>query len=257
LKSLRILIIIMSAFFMSGCISESMVKDALEKNPDIIFNVIKKNPAKFVDTANQAYEQYQAEKRKEMEEGEGKQREEEFKNPKKPKIAEGRAAVGSASAQVTIIEYSDFECPYCQQGYMNMKQVMEMYGPKVRFIFKHLPLEGHPHAMPAAKYFEAVALQSAEKAYKFHDYVFENQRDLKKGASFLDSAAKKIGADMARLKNDLAGDAVMKNITEDMEEAKSFGFRGTPGYLINGVSLPGAYPPPAFKKIIDRHLGVK
>lgn len=257
MKLLRILTITLSAFIVSGCLTESMVKDAIEKNPDIVFDAIKKNPAKFVETANQSYEMYQAEKRKEMAEGEDKQREEEFKNPKKPKIADDRATIGPADAPVTIVEYSDFECPYCQQGYMNAKQVIEMYGSKVRFIYKHLPLDIHPQALPAAKYFEAIAKQSSEKAYKFHDHIFENQRELKNGTAFLDSAAKKIGADMAKLKADLSSDSIMKNINEDMEEAKTFGFRGTPGYLINGVSLPGAYPPPAFKKIIDRHLGVK
>lgn len=241
---------------LTGCLGESMVKEALEKNPDLVFDIIKKNPAKFVDTANQAYEEYQMAKRREMEEGESKQREEEFKNPKKPKISDGRAILGSASAPVTIVEYSDFECPYCQQGYLNLKQVKEMYGDKVRIIYKHLPLENHPNAMPAAKYFEAIAQQSGEKAYKFHDMLFENQRELKKGTAFLDEAAKKVGADMAKLKKDLESEKVMGNINEDMEEARQFGFRGTPGFLINGVSLPGAYPPAAFKKIIDRHLGV-
>jgi protein-disulfide isomerase len=133
-----------------------------------------------------------------------------------------------------------------------------MYGDKVRVIFKHLPLDFHPMAMPAAKWFEAIAKQDRKKAAKFHDYVFENQKDLNQGGEkFLKDAAKKVGADVKKAEKDMNSEAVQKQIATDMEEAKKFEFSGTPGFLINGVSLRGAYPAPEFKKIIDRHLEKK
>jgi protein-disulfide isomerase len=110
--------------------------------------------------------------------------------------------------------------------------------------------------MPAAKYFEAIARQSAEKAYKWHDLIFENQGELRaKGDAFMKDSAKKVGVDVKKVEKDLQDPKLMERITADMEEAKKFGFSGTPGFLINGVSLKGAYPFPEFKTIIDRHLG--
>ena len=108
-------------------------------------------------------------------------------------------------------------------------------------------------ALPAAKYFEAVARQTPEKAYKYHDYVFENQDKLNAGGEkFLQEAAKKAGADMNKIKKDVASDDIMKNINADKAEANKFEFFGTPGFLVNGVSIKGAYPAAEFEKIIDR-----
>jgi len=98
-------------------------------------------------------------------------------------------------------------------------------------------------------------MQDASKAKKFHDLVFDGQKQLGSGkTSFLDKMAKKAGANMGKLKKDLESDAVKEIIEADMAEAKKFGFSGTPGFLVNGVSLKGAYPFSEFKKIIDRHL---
>lgn len=110
--------------------------------------------------------------------------------------------------------------------------------------------------MPAAKYFEAIALQDHSKAEKFHDMIFSNQQKLNQdGEKFLKDAAKKVGANLAKVEKDITTEAVTGRIAADMEEAKKFEFSGTPGFLINGVSLKGAYPFPDFKRIIDRHLG--
>ncbi len=112
--------------------------------------------------------------------------------------------------------------------------------------------------MPAAKYFEAIAKQSPEKAEKFHDMVFENQGQLKdKGEGFFKEAAKKVGADIKKVEADMKDESIAKRIAADMEEARKFNMSGTPGFIINGVSLRGAYPFPEFKKIIDQHLSTK
>ena len=182
-------------------------------------------------------------------------RDEEFKNPLKPVIEDGRPIDGPKDAKITIVEYSDFECPYCAQGYKTLKEVMKAYPNQIRFVFKNLPLEFHPKALPAAKYFEAVAKQSSEKAYKFHDYVFENRAKLvADGEKFLKEAAKHVGADMKKVEKDVNDPEVMATIEKDTAEAKSFQISGTPGFIINGVSLRGAYPFAEFKSIIDRQL---
>ncbi len=248
--------LLLACFMLAGC-SKALEK-AVEQNPDIVFNAIKKNPKQFIEVVNEAARKAQEESRGDEEKAESTRMEEEFKSPKSPKVDEARVIFGPKTAPITIVEYSDFECPYCTKGYENLKEVRKMYGDKVRIVFKHLPLDFHPMAMPAAKYFEAMAMQKPDQVEKFHDEIFENQRELKeKKEEFLKSTAKKLGADVARLAKDAESDAVKAKVAADMEEAKSFGFSGTPGFLINGVSLKGAYPPQFFQKIIDRHLGTK
>lgn len=246
-------------FVLSACApSSKQLKEAVEKDPSIVFAAIEKDPEKFIEVVNKAAREAQQKAAGKAEETEKKKRDEEFQNPLKAEIDANRAIRGPTDAKITIVEYSDFECPYCSRGYQTLKEVEKAYGNQIRVVFKHLPLDFHPKAMPAAKHFEAIARQSAEKAYKWHDMIFENQADLRaKGEAFMKETAKKVGADMKKLEKDLNDPALMTRINADIEEAKKFGISGTPGFLINGVSLKGAYPFPEFKAIIDRHLGLK
>lgn len=244
------------ALGISGCApSGKQIKEAIEKDPSIVFVAIEKEPDKFIEVVNKAAREAQGKQQAKQQEEEGKKRDDEFKNPLKPEIESGRAAWGPADAKITIVEFSDFECPYCSRGFKTINEVKEAYPNQVRVIFKHMPLEFHAKAMPAAKYFEAVARQDAAKAYKFHDMVFENQDKLReKGEAFLEEAAKKVGADIKKVKKDLADESLMKRIQADIAEAQKFGVTGTPAFVINGVSLKGAYPFSEFKSIIDRQL---
>ena len=244
-----------AVFVAVGCTSKSQLEKMIADNPEIVFNAIKKNPKKFVEVVNEAVRTAQEGAREDEAAQESTRLEEEFKNPKKPVVEDGRVIFGNKNAPITIIEYSDFQCPYCGRGFNTVKEVEKMFGDKVRVVFKHLPLDFHPMAMPAAKYFEAIALQDPKKAEKFHDEVFSNQTKLNQdGEKFLKDTAKKVGANVAKAEKDMNSEAVTKRIAADMEEAKKYDFSGTPGFLINGVSLKGAYPAPEFKKIIDRHL---
>jgi protein-disulfide isomerase len=243
----------LSMVVIAGCTSKSQIEQALKSNPEILFNAIKENPKKFLDTVNEAVRVAQEGAREDERKNEEARMEEEFKHPKQPAIDDKHAIFGNKDAPVTIVVYSDFECPYCGRGYQTVKQVEKEYGDKVRVVYKELPLDIHPMAMPAAKYFEAVLLQDVKKAEKFHDIVYENQKDLREGREkFLKDAAKKVGANMAKLEKDVNSEEVAKKIKEDMEEAQKFEFSGTPGYLVNGISIRGAYPFAEFKKIIDR-----
>ena len=246
-------------FIMSGCVpSSKQLKEAVEKDPSIVFSAIEKDPEKFMDIVQKAAKDAQAKNAQKAQQEETAKRDAEFKNPLKPEIEEGRAIWGPKDAPITVVEYSDFQCPYCSKGFQTVQDVKKAYEGKVRFVFKHLPLDFHPMAMPAAKYFEAIARQSPEKAYKFHDLVFSNQGELgSKKEAFLKETAKKAGADMKKLDKDLADSTLMARIQKDTAEAQSFGISGTPGFVINGVSLKGAYPFPEFKAIIDRQLGGK
>lgn len=240
-----------------GCApNTAQLKKAIENDPSIVFAAIEKDPAKFIEVVNKAAQEAQKGQATKAQEDEKKSRDEEFKNPLKPAIDENRAMHGPKDAKVTIVEYTDFECPYCSRGFQTIKQVLKQYPKEVRVLIKHLPLDFHPKALPAAKYYEALRMQSNELALKFHDELFTNQETMKsKGEEYMKSVAKKIGANMQQLSKNISDDKIQQIINADIEEAKKFGISGTPGFIISGVSLKGAYPVEEFQKIIDKHLG--
>jgi protein-disulfide isomerase len=231
------------------------IREAIEKEPEIVFVAIEKAPDKFIEVVNKAAQEAQKKSQQKAFDSEQKQREDEFTNPLKPEIDETRVFFGNKNAKVTIVEYSDFECPFCTKGNVTVKEVLKNYPNDVRILFKHLPLDFHPKALPAAKYYEALARQGHDKAEKFHDAMFEGQNELKsKGEAFMKETARKLGANMSKLETDLKDEAILKRIDADIEEARKFNISGTPGFVINGVSLRGAYPYSEFQSIIDRHI---
>ncbi len=148
------------------------------------------------------------------------------------KIPIGNAAVkGSERAKVTIIEWSDFQCPFCSRVVGTMEQIEKAYGKHVRVAFKHNPLPFHPNAAPAAT--AALAAGEQGKFWEMHDQLFHNQQNLQP-ADF-EKYAQAIGLDVAKFK-------------------AKFGARGTPAFFINGRPLSGAQPFEAFKKVIDEEL---
>lgn len=235
--------------------SASQLKQAIEKDPSIVFVAIEKAPDQFIEVVNKAAREAQTRQQQKEASDENAKRDKEFSNPLKPVIDESRPFMGPKNAKVTIVEFSDFECPYCSRGFNTVKEVLKAYPNDVRVLFKHLPLEFHPKALPAAKYFEAISLQDQEKAIKYHDTIFQNQDKLRsEGEAFMKKVAKDLGVNMKKLETDVASESVMKKIQTDIDEAKSFEISGTPGFIINGVSLRGAYPFSEFKTIIDKHL---
>lgn len=255
-NTIRLLLVSFAlGLFLMGCTpSPGQLKKVLSENPDIITEAIEKNPLKFAMAFQKAHRDAQTQMAQQAEQEEKTRRDSEFKNPKQPVIEEGRAILGDPKAPITIVAYSDFQCPYCKKGAENVAQVIDKYGVKVRFIFKHLPLDFHPFAMPAAKRFEAIAMQDSKKAYKFHDEVFKNQDKMKEGEKFLDRVAGQVGANVAKMKKDMELPKISERIQKDMEEARKFEISGTPGFLVAGITIRGAYPPPAFYEIIDKKL---
>lgn len=246
---MKVLILFLSLFILTSCTNKDQIKAILLENPDILVEVIKKNPQKFAGLfgGQQGNRPTPAE--------ELAKREEEFKNPKKPVIDLKRVIRGNAEAPITIVAYSDFQCPFCSRGEQSIEEVRKKYGSKVKYIFKHFPLPFHQQALPAAKTYEAIALQSKEKAIRFQEEVFKNQQLLgQMKEDFLDEAAEKVGANMDRMKKDRESEKVAKIIEQDIEEGKAMGVRGTPAFLVNGVFVGGARPPKDFEEIIERWL---
>ena len=235
----------------TACTSKDDLKKMLKENPDIITEAIEANPNKFIDALNNAVKAAQEGEGKRREEEEKKALEESFNNPLVAEIRSDESFRGAKEAPLTLIEYSDFECPFCSRGFNTVMELMQKYQGKIRFVYKHLPLSFHPQAMPAAQYYEAIRLQSPEKAFEFHDAIYKNQRALQNGEKFLQAEAKKLKVDMAKLAKDVKSEAVQKRIDADMAEAAKFGFQGTPGFLLNGIPVKGAYPTSHFEGLIQ------
>lgn len=243
MKTLSLLVILLLG--LGACTSKDQIRKALVENPEILTDAIKANPAQFMNTLQEASQL--ARSQQEM-----AAMEENFNNPHSPEFDESDIHIGSTEAPLTLVVYSDFQCPYCSRGADNEKALVEKYGDKIKIVYKHVPLEIHPQAEIAAKYYEAVRKQSQEKAVKFHEELFANQQEIKQGAKYLDKVAKSLNVDMSQLAKDIKSEEVQKEIDNDMAEHQKFGFRGTPGYLINGIPVAGAYPVDHFVGIIDK-----
>lgn len=259
MKLKNILLLVVLGLFGTSC--SKLIEKTIQDNPEIIYNVIKKDPGKFMDTLREAAQEAQKTEMERSAKNEQEERMKEFENPKKFAIEPDRPARGPANAPVTIVEYSDFQCPFCKRGSDTIEEVTQAYGDKVRIIFKHLPLEGkHPNARRGSEYFEAIAMQDAAKAFAFKKLVFDNQDKTygsdKQADELYQKLAKEAKADVARLSKDLKekADFITKRINADMAEAQQNGIEGTPGFLINGVTIKGAYPFKDFKPIIDEWI---
>jgi protein-disulfide isomerase len=245
------MLLVAALLVVSACTSKDDLKKIIKENPEIITEAIEANPEKFIDALNNAVKVAQEGQGKKREEEEKKALEESYDKPLQPQFASNEAFRGDSNAPITLVEYSDFECPFCSRGFNTVMELMEKYKGKIRFAYKHLPLSFHPQAMPASQYFEAIKLQSAEKAWQFHDEIYKNQRKLQNGEAFLKDIAKKLKVDMTKLAKDIKSDEVKKKIDADMAEAAKFGFQGTPGFLLNGIPVKGAYPASHFDGLID------
>lgn len=242
--------LLMSFVFSSCQVNEKQLKETLKKNPDILTDAIKANPNKFIDALNEAVKLAQKGQAAKRQEDEKKQLEDSFNNPLTAKIRTDELFRGPKDAPLTLVEYSDFECPFCKRGFQTVMSLLKKYEGKIRFVYKHLPLSFHPNAMPAATYYEAIRLQSPDKAVKFHDNLYSNQSKVKLGEKYFKQVAKKLGVNMKKLAKDKDSQKVKDRIGQDLAEAKKFGFNGTPGFLLNGVPVRGAYPESHFVQII-------
>jgi len=163
----------------------------------------------------------------------------------------GAAAKGPDTAPVTIVEFSDFQCPFCARVEPTLKQIEDTYKNRVRIVWKHLPLTAiHRDAGGAALAAEVAGKQG--KFWEFHDRLFADQTKL--GPEDLKRHAKDLRLDIARFEADLLKSEDKKKIEADIAEAKALGIDGTPGIFINGRFVQGAQPFEVFAKIIDEEL---
>ena len=254
MKFSKLLVLFLSTVLLASCTSDEKMKQQMAKilkeDPKILTEAIEKHPAEFITALQNAAKNAQESMGKVREEEEKKKLEESFDKPLEAQIRSDESIRGPKDAPLTLVEYSDFECPFCSRGYQTVMDLMKKYNGKIRFVYKHLPLSFHEQAMISAQYYEAIRLQDEKKAFAFHDEIFQNQGKLKNGTAFLDASAKKVGADLAKVKKDLNSKAVKDRIEADVAEAGKFGMQGTPGFLLNGVPVRGAYPADYFVTLV-------
>ena len=161
---------------------------------------------------------------------------------------------GKATATVSVVEFADFQCPFCKRAEDDaITQVRKDYPEKVKIVWRDLPLPFHPNAEPAAEAArEAYAQKGATGFWKMHDLLFANQTKLDR--SDLDGYAKQVGLDMTKFAAAIDQHTHKAEIDADSKAAEAAGIQGTPAFLVNGYFISGAQPYTKFKKLIDRSL---
>ena len=166
---------------------------------------------------------------------------------------EGEPTLGPKDAPVTIVEFSDFQCPYCARGADTVSAVKKQFGNKVRVVYKNYPLQMHPEAKPAAEAALCVNEQSPDKFWSFHDKLFANQDALSKDD--LKKYAGEVKADVKKFEECFDGKKYAPQVQASMNEGQQLGVNSTPSFFINNQPVRGARED-LIKEIIEEELKI-
>jgi protein-disulfide isomerase len=174
--------------------------------------------------------------------------------PPRQKVAaaDGQAR-GPANAPVELIEFSDFQCPYCLRAHPIVKQVLSTYGDRIRFVYRNYPLPNHPNARPAAEAAQCAAEQG--QFWPYHDRLFDDPNKL--SDDDLKQSAAALGLDAGRFNACFDSHKYKAKVDADLLAGNEAGVNGTPAFFINGRMLSGAQPFEEFKRVIDEELALK
>jgi len=180
----------------------------------------------------------------------------EKKNVAVPSNAPAR---GNLSAKVTVMEFSDFQCPFCKRAEDSVNEVMKNYGDKIKFVWRNMPLPMHPDAPLAAQAsMEAFKQKGSDGFWKMHDLLYANQPSQQKQDGLkreaLDGYAQQLGLNMDKWKTALDTQSHKAEVDADAKVGNDAGINGTPAFIINGYFINGAQPFTKFRKVIDRAL---
>lgn len=166
-------------------------------------------------------------------------------------VAADGPSLGPVDAPVTIVEFSDFQCPYCQRAGPVVKAILDRYPEQVRVVYRHLPLDNiHPRARPAAQ--ASVCADEQGHFWSYHDQIFANPRAL--SDEDLRRYAGEIGADVGAFEACLASPRGVGKVAKDVAEAQALGITGTPAFIINGLVVFGFQSEEALEKIVKQEL---
>ena len=158
---------------------------------------------------------------------------------------------GPANAPITLVEYGDYQCPYCRQAHYIIINLQKHLGDKLRFVFRNFPLEDlHPNALHAAIAVETAALEG--KFWEMHEILFENQRRLDDAS--LVNYAREIGLDAVKFEHNFGGNLTVKKVEADLESGNEAGVDGTPYFFVNGVLFEGNWTNNEFLEYLEQQL---
>ena len=167
-------------------------------------------------------------------------------------VTGGSHTLGSESAKVKIVEFSDFQCPACQMAHSVVRQIGNEYGDKILIVFRHFPLiSSHQYSLKAAEAAEAAAAQG--KFWEYHDMLFENQANLKN--EDLIKYAKNLRLDTKKFEEELNSGKYNSKVMADLEAGSNVGVSATPTFFINGTKYEGILEIEQFRQIINEELG--
>ncbi len=156
----------------------------------------------------------------------------------KPPVSDADHTAGPVFAPVTLVEYGDYECPYCGRAYPIVKAIQKSLGRRLRFVFRNFPLaEIHPHAARAAEVAEAAAVQG--KFWEMHDFLYEHQQAL--DDAHLLQYPGKLGLDAERVRRELESGVHAQRVQQDFHSGVRSGVNGTPTFFINGSRHDGPW----------------
>lgn len=171
---------------------------------------------------------------------------------KLPTVSDSDYIRGDKNAKITLIEYSDFECPFCLRHLPTIEKILSEYKGKVRLVYRHFPLSFHPQAQKAAEAFECAGEQG--KPYEMHDKIFEANEARNMNVETWKKIAKDLGLNTSKFNNCLDTGKYVNKISNQQNEGAQAGVEGTPATFVNGRLVSGAVPYEQFKVIIDSLL---
>jgi protein-disulfide isomerase len=175
-----------------------------------------------------------------------------YRPPRQQVEAKGPSR-GPEGAPITIVEFSDFECPYCSRAEETVSEVLRVYGDKIRLVYRDLPLPNHQNAPKAAEAAHCAGDQG--KYWEMHAKLFANQRAL--DVKSLKGYAKDLKLDQAKFDQCLDSGSKAPVVEEGRKAGNEAGISGTPAFFVNGILISGAQPFDAFKEVIDAELAGK
>ena len=210
--------------------AQAVIEPELEET---VLEIIRQHPEVLIESV-QAYQKQQQEQQQQARQSFASQ----LKSKPQTIIADS-PSTGSLSEKIILLEFSDFQCPYCEKAYETVKEFMDKHGDEVTLVYKHFPLFTiHPQALPAAK--ASWAAQQQGKFWDYYDALFEQQDNL--GEDFYIELAEDLDLDMEQFERDRNSRSSDLAIQKDMELAEKIGIQGIPLFIFNGQVFSGAIP---------------
>ncbi|MDT7945227.1 DsbA family protein [Synechococcus sp. R55.6] len=212
-----------------------------------VLQIIRKNPQVILE-AVQEYQQRQYQEQQQQQQRLAEEFGRQLRENPRAVIGDS-PRLGSDALRLVLVEFSDFQCPFCARAHSTLKQFMADHGDEVTLVYKHLPLTSiHPEAMSAAR--AAWAAQRQGKFWEFHDELFANQSQL--GDGFYVATAEKLGLNIEKFNRDRRSRAAERAIQRDIDLASQLGIGGTPHFILNGIAFSGAQPLEVFEQTLQQ-----